>query len=526
MTVIAAFAICGAIFAQTHINPNGYEAHWAFDSGLYEDVDYPVAHIKANDAFVEQDGNWADLEIASFVGNDIRGHAFLTDEWIEYGWPHPLVELPVNYNNTGETVSFKIYDHATGIEYDATCNITILTGEEHTEIYMWDWDNAVVLTYVPATTETVTVSKEIIGYGADNANSNTGYYLIASPIEGINPDDVAGMTSDIYDLYAFSDAVDGQEWVNYKATPRPFETLAPGTGYLYALQETNTISFTGTLCTTTEVTLQKTDGTPFSGWNLVGNPFNGRAYITKEFYRMNATGNELVAPGDDENFLNVMEGVFVLADNDGETLTFSTSSSKGAQVNLNVVQGNTLVDRAVVSFGKNRSLPKFQLNPNHTKVYIPVDSKDFAVVSAENQGEMPVNFKAEANGTYTIGFSADNVAFGYLHLIDNLTGNDVDLLASPTYTFDATTSDYASRFRLVFATSDLNDDQFAFISNGNIILNGVDGNTNVQLFDVTGRMVCSSNGAQTIATNHLAAGVYMVQLVNGSNVKSQKIVVK
>ena len=39
-------------------------------------------------------------------------------------------------------------------------------------------------------------------------------------------------------------------------------------------------------------------------------------------------------------------------------------------------------------------------------------------------------------------------------------------------------------------------------------------------------MVSSSNGAQTIATQNLAAGVYMVQLVNGSNVKSQKIVVK
>jgi hypothetical protein len=39
----------------------------------------------------------------------------------------------------------------------------------------------------------------------------------------------------------------------------------------------------------------------------------------------------------------------------------------------------------------------------------------------------------------------------YLHLIDNLTGADVDLLQMPEYTFTAKTTDYASRFRLVFS---------------------------------------------------------------------------
>ena len=474
------------------------------------------------DGVEQANGN---LEIGAFDENDIcRGAKRPSPRNGRYIYALQIRAID------GAVIHFKVWDHESNSETDLVDDLTEEIIYQGNYTYQWNGSNSSLNNLYPLNFThaggTVTVEKEIIGYGADNANSNTGYYLIASPIEGINPDAVDGMTSAVYDLYAFSDAVDGEEWVNYKPTPHPFETLAPGKGYLYALQETNTISFTGTLSTTTSVTLQKTDGTTFSGWNLIGNPFNGPASIAKEFYRMNGTGNELVAPEADENFLNVMEGVFVLADYDGEPLTFSPSSSKGAQVNLNVVQGNTLVDRAVVSFDKDRSLPKFQLNPNHTKVYIPVDSKDFAVVSAENQGEMPVNFKAEANGTYTIGFTADNVAFGYLHLIDNLTGNDVDLLASPTYTFDATTSDYASRFRLVFATSDLNDDQFAFISNGNIILNGVDGNTNVQLFDVTGRMVCSSNGAQTIATNNLAAGVYMVQLVNGSNVKSQKIVVK
>ena len=44
----------------------------------------------------------------------------------------------------------------------------------------------------------------------------------------------------------------------------------------------------------------------------------------------------------------------------------------------------------------------------------------------------------------------EEVEFSYLHLIDNLTGNDVDLLATPSYSFEAKTTDYDLRFKLVF----------------------------------------------------------------------------
>ena len=87
MTMVAAIAICGALNAQGGLNPNGYETHWPFNAGLYELVVYPVAHIAMNGDIVTQDGNWADLEIASFVGDEVRGHNFLTDEWMEFGWP-------------------------------------------------------------------------------------------------------------------------------------------------------------------------------------------------------------------------------------------------------------------------------------------------------------------------------------------------------------------------------------------------------------------------------------------------------
>ena len=100
---------------------------------------------------------------------------------------------------------------------------------------------------------------------------------------------------------------------------------------------------------------------------------------------------------------------------------------------------------------------------------------DYAVVNAETQGEMPLNFKAKEDGQYTLSLGSENVAFSYLHLIDNMTGEDVDLLALPSYTFTAKTTDYASRFRIMFSSvcedADGDNEAFAFISNGNIIVN-------------------------------------------------------
>ena len=95
------------------------------------------------------------------------------------------------------------------------------------------------------------------------------------------------------------------------------------------------------------------------------------------------------------------------------------------------------------------------LNPDNTKLYSPQANVDYAVVPAEAEvGEMPLNFKAEHNGTYTLNFTAEEVSFSYLHLIDNLTGADVDLLSTSNYTFSALTTDDASRFRLVFTSGD------------------------------------------------------------------------
>ena len=364
-----------------------------------------------------------------------------------------------------------------------------------------------------------TVSRVIPGYG----DSEGGYVLISSPVGAVNPANISHMFDNEFDLYAFDQEAE-LEWRNYKTTA--FE-LAPGKGYLYANSEDVTLVFPGTpYHGDGRVTLSKTTGAEWEGWNLVGNPFNEIAYIDdgRPFYTMNPTGSEIIVTT--SNSIEAMEGLFVIADYDGETMTFTTEqpANNDKSLTLNLFKGRGVIDRAIISFGEGRTLPKFQINRNSTKVYIHRDNKDYAVINAEAQGELPVSFKAEENGTYTLSLSSDKVSFDYLHLIDNLTGADVDLLVNPSYTFEAKNTDYASRFKLVFVCGDANgDNDFAFISNGDIIVNG---EGTLQVIDVMGRIVLSGDAINRVSTSGMTPGVYVFRLINGDDVKTQKIVVR
>ena len=54
------------------------------------------------------------------------------------------------------------------------------------------------------------------------------------------------------------------------------------------------------------------------------------------------------------------------------------------------------------------------------------------VLTDSTRGEIPLNFKAAKNGSYTISVNVGNVDLNYLHLVDNLTGNDVELMDNGT----------------------------------------------------------------------------------------------
>lgn len=269
--------------------------------------------------------------------------------------------------------------------------------------------------------------------------------------------------------------------------------------------------------------------------NLVGNPFSSNAKVNKGFYKMNSTSDGInTTPLAANSVIASMEGVFVLADQDEEKVTFTATTDpvtnlSNRSMSIDVNRNGEMLDRAIVSFNAEGSLSKLVLSDNTTKLYFRQGQKDYAIVASDNENEMPVSFKASRNGTYTLNIDTENVEMNYLHLIDNMTGMDVDLLQTPSYTFDATTNDYASRFRLVFSVNDVNEqnaETFAFFSNGNWVVNN-EGEATLQVIDVNGRIVSNETINGTVATSiNATPGVYMLRLVNGNEVKTQKIVVK
>ena len=223
-----------------------------------------------------------------------------------------------------------------------------------------------------------------------------------------------------------------------------------------------------------------------------------------------------------------MEGIFVEATEPDQSVTFTTEEPdrRSSVLTINLTQDQDLIDRAIVRFDEGSTLSKFQLFES-SKLYIPQDGKDYAIVRGESTDELPVNFKAMENGSYTLSFTYEEVEFSYLHLFDNLTGDDVDLLNTPSYTFNAQNTDNANRFRLVFdlGTTGIGEN-FAFFSNGNFIISN-EGEATLQVVDVTGRILSSETVNGNVSkTINAASGVYMLRLINGDNVKVQKVVVR
>ena len=299
-----------------------------------------------------------------------------------------------------------------------------------------------------------TLTKDIAHY---TEGRNDHYHLIASPIQAVKPEQVSGLLDNKFDLYYF-DQTQPLEWMNYWSNEF---SLVPGKGYLYANSDDVTLTFVGQPYRGDgKVTLVKSDDYKFPGINLVGNPFSDTAYVDRDFYVLNADGTELEAAN--RNYVEALEGIFVMAADDGEVLTFSREApAKGAKLTLNLSgpstgSGTAVIDRAMVRFDESGPLPKFQIGNHSTKLYITQDNIDYAVVRSEGKGELPVSLKAENDGIYTLSFSSEGIDFAYLHLIDHMTGADIDLLAlrqtqgPAEYSFECQAGDYKSRFMIVF----------------------------------------------------------------------------
>ena len=373
-----------------------------------------------------------------------------------------------------------------------------------------------------------TVQKNIQAY----TSQNDKWYLLASPIvETILPAFGDALLANNYDLYMFDQSVtDGLEWRNYDAC---FFNIDHKTGYLYANNENVMLEFVGTLAANTEATpLAYDENANWKGFNLIGNPYPCNAYVDRSFYVLDENGVQFI-PG--SGAIPPCSAILVEAQGEGESVSFSKTPimKKGLAVSVMKAddRANSCLDKACVSFEQNDVLTKYSPNADGSSLYIPQGGRDLAVASAYGQDELPINFKANENGKYSLNIEVENMDLDYLHLIDNLTGVETDLLQQPTYSFEAKTTDYSSRFRLVFSADESEmaseEKNFAFFTNGQLFIPFVEDEAQLQIVDMTGRILCNEHFSGSYTKQlQLPAGVYVMQLVSNNQQKTQKIVVE
>jgi hypothetical protein len=512
--------------------------HFVLDTDAHIEIEMPVTITPAT-VFVRMKanlnrGNYSGTLTASAgSGTNVNGSVSLSGV-VEA--PSYNITLAPNPFDGGEVIGEGSYTDGTEITVTAT---------KRGNYSFINWtENGTVVSTDASYTFTVNGSDRslVANFGfikhIDAYTEDGGYYLIASPIGQVSPTDVTNMLTNSYDLYYFDQARE-YEWVNYKGSNGNFN-MNRGQGYLYANSEDVDLIFIGTANTNGEVTLTYSDDNPdetMHGWNLVGNPFTVEAYIDRPFYAMEEGGVRIM-PEPISRAIQPMEAVFVIANENEEQMAFSTETpnkiDRRLVINVSQDRGST-VDRAFAIFETRSVLPKFMLNPNDTKIYIPKDGDEFAVVNCNKYGTLPISFEAAQDGIYSISVNSENILVRYLHLVDHREGIDIDLLSTPNYRFDAKTTDKPYRFDLVYKTGSVlfkdlfsraDAENFSFCNNDSWIINN-EGEAILQVIDVNGRIMSSEN-INGCYTKHIdvAPGLYMLRLINGNDVKVQKVVVR
>ena len=394
-----------------------------------------------------------------------------------------------------------------------------------------------------------TVAKDI--EDANSRDAGDHWYTISSPVnDGTNPSNPSIPVADVqylisgpvgfeYDMFSYDE--ENMLWLNQKkiGDAAGFPVMNVGQGYLYR-NSGQTLEFPGETNTgNISYTLSKKSEGKLSGFNLLGNPYphditlNHITYSTGE----NLSGCLVLSDqGSWETKLGVTgkihssQGFLVQSDVNGKVATIHEVAQRSRSNNDYIkfaVSNSQYEDVTFALFDKGYGLNKINhRNSEIPMLYIYQNDNKYAIATMDDDTKsFNLNFKAMTMGMYTLSYEATG-EFSYLHIIDRLTGADVDMLTEGEYKFVGTSTDSENRFivRLVYSSDneEISNEIFAYQSGNDIVVNG---SGELQIFDVTGRMVSTKrvNGVETI--NVPSQGVYIFRLL-GTEVQTQKIVVR
>ena len=342
-------------------------------------------------------------------------------------------------------------------------------------------------------------------------------------------------------------------------------TFVPGKGYMMAISQDTYMNSQGVLNTGGEK-IEITNQEPLSptynkGWNLVGNPY--QAYLDLEqvgngpFYIYDAERGIYVpyVKGQSQNtwtpsqYIHPHQGFFMYSASNSQEFEFNYewatvtpddgSYFRGVNyplVNLVVENQRGNRDLAIIEFNRpelgGATKVMSMLNSNF-QMAASLDGRNYGILfTPEGTERVPVHFKTEQDGTYTLTWDMQNGNFTSLRLIDNITGVNYDMLSNDHYTFEASAEDYASRFYITYTCTGVDEevtydsDNFAFFDGSEWVVNG---KGQLDVVDMTGRVLFTeqlNNDQNRVNLNGFAQGVYLMRVIDNKVVRTQKIIVR
>ena len=393
-----------------------------------------------------------------------------------------------------------------------------------------------------------------------------------------------------WDLYSFYEP--HYHWINLKRStdnhwhydinntapcdhdPIPYpneEVFEPAKGYMMAISTESYLSSTGKL-NNGKVTIPLTHQSLLTdieeyGCNLIGNPFHAYLDMDKflaknqgfnDYYVYSAEWNHYVPNNGDASdnpavpsrVLAPFQAFFVKVAADGEAVFNNgmTTTKPAAYshfreehlnyplVNLFVTDTNGMRDLTVIEFNRPEEGGTDKLrvmDASNFELYARYNDKDYSILfTKEGTQRVPVWFKTSESGVYTMTWETYHGNFSSLRLVDNLTGVNYDMLSNNSYTFEASASDYASRFYITFACTGVDEEEvvesegnFAFFNGSEWVING---KGQLEVIDMLGRILYAERLTNDQNRVHLdfAPGVYMIRVVDNKNMKTQKVIVR
>lgn len=378
----------------------------------------------------------------------------------------------------------------------------------------------------------------------------TGWTLISSPTYNVpnagNPYENFGDVTNLEDdggylLYKYDEKE--RYWRSSQTTGHEYDKLYVAQGYLYGNNSGTAIEFTGNVNSAAsysiDLSYNEKDSDNLAGFNLIGNPFSHDIYkgvggaindskLADGFYIIE-NGEAWTAKLGYDTPIKPGQGILVKATEEFKlTINNTTANATADKANhdniMFKVENSECSDVAYALFDKGYGLNKISHRGDMVPMlYIPQNGENYAIAMMDdNIKTFNLGFEAKTTAKYTLTYKAKG-EFNYLHVIDRMTGEDIDMLLEGEYSFVGSPQDDNNRFivRLGYLPNydDNGEDTFAYQNGSDIV---VSGEGELKIFDVMGRKVASItiNGVETV--NIPTQGVYIMKL----NEKTQKIVVR